>query len=1184
MSKSNGKEFSERIGKYFNELNEKVKQAYKIATEARKKGYDPKDTVEIPVVKNMAERVEGLVAVLVPEIKGSGIPKRIKELEEEYGSLDWRVSLKISLEIAQEKFCKFKDNISAIEAGIRVGFAYHTLGTVSSPLEGLVKLKIKKRKDGKEYIAIAYAGPIRSAGGTGASVSVLIVDYVCKKMGYSAYDPEEKEIKRVSTELYDYHERITNLQYLPSVEEIEFMVKHLPVEIDGEPSEKIEVSNYKDLKRVETNTIRNGVCLVVGEGLCQKAEKLWKQLSVWGEEFELGNWKFLQDFITLKKKVKAKGGENNKSNNDKITPDYTFIKDIVAGRPVITHPMENGGFRLRYGRSRTSGFSSYSIHPATMIVLDKYLATGTQLKIERPGKGTTVSPCDTIEGPVVKLENGNVIKVNNVPEAKSVLKQVKEIIYLGDILINYGDFLNRAHTLVPPGYCEEWWVQELEKSAVDMFGTIDIDKIVAFSEVNKNEIFKILENPIKNVPSSKEAILLSKKLDIPLHPAYTWHFLSLSREGFFKLVEWLASANIVEEEGAITKIVISYNKQAKRELEILGVPHIVTGNEFVVIEKEVANIVHTLLIDNQDSLLSKRNENMGILEAITESCGIRLRDKNGMFIGCRMGRPEKAKMRKLSGSPHVLFPVGEEGGRLRSFQAAMAAGKITGDFPLYRCPKCGRESVHSVCEVCKKRNRQRFFCKICGEIETEKCKKHPDLTIYSYQNKKIDINEYFKLCLKNLGMKTYPDLIKGVRGTSNRGHVPENLMKGILRAKHDIYVNKDGTVRYDMTQLPITHFKPKEIRTSIEKLKEFGYVSDIEGKPLENEEQVLELIPQDLILPACADNPEGEDADLVLFNTSRFIDEQLSKMYGLKPFYNLKAKEDITGQLVLGLSPHTSATILGRVIGFSQTQGMYAHPLFHAATRRDCDGDEACVILLMDALLNFSKEYLPAHRGSTQDAPLVITSNLVPTEVDDMVFDLDIVSKYGLDFYNACLEYKKPWEIRINTLGGFLHTERQYEGLMFTHDTSNFNQGVRCSAYKTLPTMEEKLRGQMELAEKIRAVNSSDVARLVIEKHFLKDIKGNIRKFSMQQFRCVKCNHKFRRPPLSGKCTNCNGKIIFTISEGSVIKYLEPSISLANKYNVSAYLKQTLMLTQRRVEMMFGKEKDKQEGLGKWFG
>ncbi|GAJ22950.1 unnamed protein product, partial [marine sediment metagenome] len=151
------------------------------------------------------------------------------------------------------------------------------------------------------------------------------------------------------------------------------------------------------------------------------------------------------------------------------------------------------------------------------------------------------------------------------------------------------------------------------------------------------------------------------------------------------------------------------------------------------------------------------------------------------------------------------------------------------------------------------------------------------------------------------------------------------------------------------------------------------------------------------------------------------------------------------------------------------------------------------------------------------------------------------------------------------------------------HDTSNINNSVRCSSYKRIPTMRGKVASQMDVAEKLRAVDEADVARLIIEKHFLRDIKGNLRKFSMQQFRCVDCNEKYRRPPLVGKCLKCGGKLIFTISEGFVTKYLEPSIELAEKYELPSYLKQTLELTKRRIESIFGKDKEKQEGLVRWF-
>ena len=48
--------------------------------------------------------------------------------------------------------------------------------------------------------------------------------------------------------------------------------------------------------------------------------------------------------------------------------------------------------------------------------------------------------------------------------AKESIKEVKEVIFLGDILVNYGDMLNRGHTLVPVGYNEDWWILELEKA------------------------------------------------------------------------------------------------------------------------------------------------------------------------------------------------------------------------------------------------------------------------------------------------------------------------------------------------------------------------------------------------------------------------------------------------------------------------------------------------------------------------------------------------------------------------------------------------------------------------------------------------------------------------------------------------------------------------------------------------
>jgi hypothetical protein len=48
------------------------------------------------------------------------------------------VAFKIAEEIAKEKFCKFTNQLEAIDAGIRVGFSYITLGWFLLRLKGLL--------------------------------------------------------------------------------------------------------------------------------------------------------------------------------------------------------------------------------------------------------------------------------------------------------------------------------------------------------------------------------------------------------------------------------------------------------------------------------------------------------------------------------------------------------------------------------------------------------------------------------------------------------------------------------------------------------------------------------------------------------------------------------------------------------------------------------------------------------------------------------------------------------------------------------------------------------------------------------------------------------------------------------------------------------------------------------------
>ncbi len=189
---------------YFDSLSKDIKKNYEIAEKARAKGLDPSDEVEVSLALTMAAKVVKLIATVYPQLDKEEVVDRILELEKKYGALDNTVSFMIAEEIAKQKYCKFDDELQAIDAGIRVGFAYTTLGVVSSPIEGYTGIKTGKTQKGETYFKAFFSGPIRSAGTTATCVVLILIDYLRQIFGYAKYDPVEKEMKRIVTELYDF--------------------------------------------------------------------------------------------------------------------------------------------------------------------------------------------------------------------------------------------------------------------------------------------------------------------------------------------------------------------------------------------------------------------------------------------------------------------------------------------------------------------------------------------------------------------------------------------------------------------------------------------------------------------------------------------------------------------------------------------------------------------------------------------------------------------------------------------------------------------------------------------------------------------------------------------------------------------------------------------------------------------
>ena len=160
-----------------------------------------------------------------------------------------------------------------------------------------------------------------------------------------------------------------------------------------------------------------------------------------------------------------------------------------------------------------------------------------------------------------------------------------------------------------------------------------------------------------------------------------------------------------------------------------------------------------------------------------------------------------------------------------------------------------------------------------------------------------------------------------------------------------------------------------------------------------------------------------------------------------------------------------------------------------------------------------------------------------------------------------------------------LGTAGQFEGFSFTTPVSNVNMGNPESSYKLFKTMVDKLNSQLELAEKIEAVDAKTVALKVLTKHFMRDIVGNLRAFSTQGFRCKSCNKRYRRLPLKGKCPTCGGTLSLTVYRGGIEKYLDAAEHLIQKYGLPSYYAQRIQLVKEEISAMFETKKPKQISL-----
>ncbi|ELZ41189.1 DNA polymerase II large subunit [Halorubrum californiense DSM 19288] len=1693
--------------RYFARIEERLDEAWDVAETAKEQGRDPEPEIEIPVARDMADRVENILGI-------DGVAERVRDLEGEMSREE--AALELVTDFVDGSVGDYDSREGKIEGAVRTAVALLTEGVVAAPIEGIDRVELLENDDGTEFVNVYYAGPIRSAGGTAQALSVLVADYARSLLDVDEYKPRDVEVERYAEEIALY-DKDTGLQYTPKDKESKFIAKHIPVMLDGEATSDEEVSGFRDLERVDTNSARGGMCLVAAEGIALKAPKIQR----YTRDLDEVDWPWLQDLIdgTIGKDGAGDGdaagdegsdGDESGSGEDgdpdeaesesaaddpteagadgplRAEPSQKFLRDLIAGRPVFTHPSEAGGFRLRYGRARNHGFATGGVHPATMHIVDDFLAAGTQIKTERPGKAHGVVPVDSIEGPTVRLANGEVRQIDDPEEAKEIRNGVEKVLDLGEYLVNYGEFVENNHPLAPASYAPEWWVQEFEAAGADVRALRDDPHVD-------------LEHP-----DVDRAFSWAEEYDCPLHPEYTYLWHDVSVDAVTALADAVAAGDVVEGVLAVER-----TDEVQHALESLLVEHAATPDALRI--PTWRPLARSLGIDDglrkewdvEDLSAAARQyaDGENAIRAVNEVAPFEVRERAPTRIGNRMGRPEKSESRDLSPAVHTLFPINEAGGPQRDVAEAANVMDDTGHRGRHElevsdrvCPDCGEHTYAALCPDCEVHTEPHYECGDCGtvcepdeagRVECPNCEW--EVTAATYQE--VDVNDAYRTALETVGERESAfEILKGVQGLTSRNKTPEPIEKGVLRAKNGVTSFKDGTVRYDMTDLPVTAVRPEELDVTADHFRELGYETDIDGEPLRHDDQVVELRVQDIVL--------SDGAAEHMLKTADFVDDLLEQFYGLDRFYEVNERDDLVGELVFGMAPHTSAATVGRVIGFTSAAVGYAHPYFHAAKRRNCfhpktkiwyedetgqlrydeietfvetyldrsdvefddfgtavgelehvdgdlrvpsltadgdrvsrpveavskheapehlvqvrtesgrsitvtpdhgvhvydgerdavagkeareidaddrlvipdsvgaddidrdsrrfdllakfvrsdavpndrlmikgldkdrlyelfedafaddwegrfyplqsmtevfetnkktlsnylyresfpvsslqrcftsldemlafvpddvalgmkrdrteidrfvdlnrrvatllgyyaaegfareqetpkgtihqtticgtetesreffldvlreefgvdpyeenhakvtvsgrllraffdsvldsgvyahtkrvpdqifdapdevvgaylsgyfsgdgsvddgslritattvseelredlvgllrrleihasvdrpervhlhdkfpefydesdtrmtaqtyvlsvssedavrfseiagfhlsrkqdrlrenvssvepyarkasdggsgeylvenvadvetvesdvehvycltveethslvandlsvdqcDGDEDCVMLLMDGLLNFSKEFLPDQRGGRMDAPLVMSSRIDPSEIDDEAHNVDIVREYPKELYEASREMADPEaveeliQIGEDTLG----TDDEYHGFDHTHDTTDIAMGPDLSAYKTLGDMMEKMDAQLELARKLRAVDETDVAERVIEYHFLPDIIGNLRAFSRQETRCLDCGEKYRRMPLTGECRECGGRVNLTVHEGSVSKYVDTAIEVAERFDCRPYTKQRLKVLDGSLESIFEDDTNKQSGI-----
>ncbi|MHA1512650.1 MAG: hypothetical protein ACTSRJ_01120 [Candidatus Hodarchaeales archaeon] len=1068
--------------KYVNQLKMTITAQIQIASKARNQKHDPRSSIESNITNSS---VKNILSILnLPKLEDY-LPKQFNQHKNLL-----LLAADITKQTINGRFIK-KSQEELVLLALQTSFVILSRGQCSVPQEYIHRVRIDPSS---KHLTIFFTNTIRHVPGVIIGLVVLLSDYVRSILHLNRFQSSPDTIGRYEEELMIFLQM--NDRH-PSFEmnHMNLFIQNIGVELTSEPYERVEVTKYRNLPKL-TNHLRMGLCVAL-EKILRNLDHVVQQKKLAG----IPEWLWMDDLTFSPPNLERDFGP----------------KDIRSTQPLLAQSKTPGGFRLRYGLSRNIGFGTIGIHPAT-ILLTGILSPGCTVKLDLSNATYSISPVSSIMGPLVELKDNSLVRISTMAEYDEIKKSVIQIWEMGDILLSPSDN-PLPDQFILSAWTEEFWSEEINCKITKkpkILRNISESINVSFSEIKK-----MITNPLQYHPSWDLSVKIAQFAKVPIHPKFSFNWNEIALSDFIYLVQKL--------EGTNDKTIL-LDKELVRIIKELGVRFEIKDEEintfefkpYLLLLKDKANQIGDIVNSEKGSIT---------VESLCQSLiGFPVRSLCSRRIGLKLVRIEKSEERFTNPPHHVIFPLGKHGGPQRDFLKVKKDSPIKISISERYCESCRISSFSSFCPECHQLTTQKFVCRKDHILNTPYCA-DCDRKAYPKLPKFVNVGAMFNSAFKKA--KTLDiQKVKGVISLDNQYGISEPMIKGILRAKHQIHVFKDGTSRYSFTNNPIRTFTPKEIHTSIEELEHFGYTHDILGEDLTHDEQLLEIFPYDVVI-----NKKGLQ---FLFAQSKFLDDELVYLYDSAPYYRLRTFNNVAGLIIVGISPTSQIGVIGRVIGYTKNNVLYAHPIWHLLKSRQCNGVSDSITLLLDVLVNFSREFIPAFHGGTLDTPTVL--NLVDNWKDLMVYSKSNAVMLNQVFYKNLGKISQEskllsYNFSLLNLPPITH-----------HITENLSEIAIENKLR-----EQKIVNRINIAlaslRTIRAVEEGVFVDNILVNDFLNKITTSIARFFQQPFRCKICKRTFRRVPLRKNCPYCyKNTLELTLSKGWVLRYMQIISQLTKQY------------------------------------